>query len=110
MRQDAPAVCANLLNTPTPGVANLQACGKHVCHRLQPANAAQQHFFQSHHRKLRMERKIRHHNALQDVCNTISMSSHTIVLAYDDSAVQPQQLGPGCHPTIFIATLTGEPY
>ena len=97
--QDAPAIRANLLSTPTPKVADTHAFGSHIHHRLQHALAVQQHFTKPCHRKLRRKRKIRQQKALQEVCNTISLHSSKTVVAYGDAKFNSSSRGLAPTPT-----------
>ena len=91
--QDAPALNANLLSTPTAKVAGTQAFGIHIKHRLQHALAVQHHFSKARHRKLRRKLKIRRQKALQEVCNTISLHSSKTVMAFGDAKFSSSSKG-----------------
>ena len=86
--QDASDLRANLLSTPTPKVADTQAFGIHINHRLQHALAVQQHFTKPCRHKLRRKRKIRHQKALQEVCNCTAPKRlwHIVMLSSAASA------------------------
>ncbi|KAL3133951.1 hypothetical protein ABBQ32_008398 [Trebouxia sp. C0010 RCD-2024] len=58
--QEAPAVQAALLSTPSPKTTSVQAFGQHIQHRLQHANAVLSHLLTPRHRKLRRKRKMRY--------------------------------------------------
>ena len=97
--QDAPALHANLLSTPTAKVADTEAFGQHIRHRLQHAVAVQRHFSKPCHRKLRRKRKIRRQKALQEVCNTISLHRSKRVVAFGDAKFSSSSKGLAPTPT-----------
>ena len=100
--QDAPALRANLLSTPTPKVADTQAFGNHINHRLQHALSVQQHFTKPCQCKLRRKRKVRQQKALQEVCNTISLHSSKTVVAYGDAKFSSSSRGLAPTPTCSL--------
>ncbi|KAL3143371.1 hypothetical protein ABBQ38_002201 [Trebouxia sp. C0009 RCD-2024] len=83
--QEAPAVQAALLSTPSPKTASTQAFGQHIQHRLQHADAVLSHFLRPRHRKLRRKRKMRYQKALQEVCSTISQGNRNTIVGYGDA-------------------------
>lgn len=100
--QEAPAVQAALLSTPSPKTSTIQAFGQHIQHRLQHANAVLSHFLTPCHRKLRRKRKMRYQKALQEVCSTISQGNRNTIVGYGDARFHSSSRGLAPTPTTAL--------
>ncbi|KAL3142401.1 hypothetical protein ABBQ38_002736 [Trebouxia sp. C0009 RCD-2024] len=100
--QEAPAVQAALLSTPSPKTASTQAFGQHIQHRLQHADAVLSHFLRPRHCKLRRKRKMRYQKALQEVCSTISQGNRNTIVGYGDARFHSSSKGLAPTPTTAL--------
>ena len=76
---------AALLDTPSAKVASTAKFLEHIYHRLQHAAAARQHFGDRRHRQLRWRTFIKRQQAYTAICQSISASDSSTVVAYGDA-------------------------